>query len=58
MRCRDAMGRPGTVSFLVRDDQAILTVPPGEAAVMTVQQLTQLIDAARATRDELFRRET
>lgn len=55
VRCRDAMGRAGAVAVVIRGQAAVLTVPPGEAAQLTGRQLSELIEALRATRDELFR---
>lgn len=58
VRCRDVMGRQGAVSVLARDGEAVLTVPPGEAARLSGQQLSQLIEALCAVRIELFRTES
>jgi hypothetical protein len=49
------MGRAGAVAVIVRAGEAVLTVPPGEAARMTGGQLSELIDALGAARAELFR---
>jgi hypothetical protein len=53
--CRDAVGRAGAVAVIVRAGEAVLTVPPGEAARMTGGQLSELIDALGAARAELLR---
>lgn len=58
VRCRDVAGRPGAVAVLVRAGEAVLTVPPGEAARMSGQQLSQLLEALSAARDELYRVES
>lgn len=53
--CRGAFGRPGECTVVVRDGEAVLTVPPGEAARMNELQLSQLIDALTEARDEVRR---
>lgn len=58
VRCRDVAGRPSAVAVIVRDREAVLTTPPGEAARMTGRQLSQLIEALQAVRVELFRVES
>lgn len=58
VRCRDATGRQGAVAVVVRDREAVLVVPPGEAARLTGPQLSRLIEALRDARDELFRVES
>lgn len=55
VQCRDAMDRQGEVTIGVRNRVAVLTVPPGEAALLTVRQVSELIDRLRVARDELFR---
>lgn len=54
VRCRDVAGRDGAVAVIARANEAVLTVPPGEAARLTGPQVTQLINALREVRDELF----
>lgn len=56
--CRSAFGRPGECTVVVRDREAVLSVPPGEAARLNVPQLSRLIDALTAARSELYRTES
>ncbi len=56
--CRGAFGRPGECTVVVSDQEAVITVPPGEAARMTSRELSTLIEALQAARTELFRVES
>lgn len=53
--CRSAFGRPGECTVVVSEREAVLTVPPGEAARLSGPQLAQLIEVLHAVQDELLR---
>jgi hypothetical protein len=53
--CRDVSRRDRASTVAIDGGEAVLTVPPGEVARYSGPELTKLIEALRAARDELFR---
>ncbi len=48
IRCRDASGRPREVVVSVRCGLLVMTVPPGEAALLAEDLVGELADALRS----------
>jgi hypothetical protein len=45
--CRDVINRSRFLTVLIDRDRVVLVGPPGETAVMSQQQVGQLVDALR-----------